>query len=100
MLWYRNVHRFLWFEGTPGISDLPAVADYKMTRVTFGIGHLSNCGAQCGSIRNKLKRSFYVGDMVVSEKSVESIIKLWKLHQKLWQSQVLSYVNRIQMIHR
>ena len=84
----QNFHRFLWFEDTPDKSNkLLAFAEYRMTRVTFGVvsspflltatiqKHLSNCEAQYGSMCNKLKRSFYVDDMVVSEKPVESSIK-------------------------
>ncbi|XP_036340632.1 uncharacterized protein LOC118750001 [Rhagoletis pomonella] len=80
----RDSHRFLWYETVPKENELlPKIVEYRMARVTFGTTsspflqsatiqkHLIVSAQQYGPICDKLKKLFYVDDLIMSVSSHE-----------------------------
>ncbi|XP_030386878.1 uncharacterized protein LOC115633562 [Scaptodrosophila lebanonensis] len=75
----RDYHRFFWYASVASIGTLyPKIAEYRMTRVTFGVTcspflltstiqqHLQMQDPAHAAICQKLQDSFYVDDLVTS----------------------------------
>jgi len=92
----RDSHRFLWYETTPQENKkLPKLCEFRMTRVTFGITcspfllsatiqhHIEKYEEKYKSICSKLKKSFYVDDLILSVKSEDEAKQIYNVGKEI-----------------